>query len=172
MDPQGNRSGCHFSYRMPAFSYSKWCLCSLPSLAAIIIKIKTSKPWVKVLLIHDLFYFDLHYAKSYALKPSYFLNYFRANHTDLIVLFRVGSKGWRDLWFFHSQARDDSKNYIGGSSWNSILILENVLRLITSQFSVLIGEMESQIPKLSFSQPPFPLHFWPEALKNSLTAGG
>lgn len=171
MDPQGNCSCCHFSYKTPAFSYSKWCLCSLPSLAAIIIKIKTSKLWVKVLLIHDLFYFDLHYAKSYTFKPSYFLNYFRANHIYLIVLFCVGSKGWRDGRFVTPRQFLAART-LGGGSWNSILILENVLRLIPSQFSVLMGEMESQIPKLSFSQPPLLLHFWPEALKNSLTAWG
>lgn len=147
MDPQGNCSGCHFSYKTPAFSYSKWCFCSLPSLAAIIIKIKTSKLWVKVLLIHDLFYFDLHYAKSYTFKPSYFLNYFRANHIYLIVLFWVGRKGWRDRRFVTPRQFLAART-LGGCSWNSILILENVLRLITSQFSVLMGEMESQIPKL------------------------
>lgn len=30
------------------------------STAAVTINIKTSEPWVEVLLIHDVFYFDLH----------------------------------------------------------------------------------------------------------------
>lgn len=166
MDPQGKSSGCHFSYQTPAFSCSQWCLCNLPSLAAIIINIKPSKPWVKVFLIHDLFYFDLHYAKSDTLKPSYFLNYFRANHIDLIVLFCVSSKGRRDLWFFTPRHMMAART-IGGGSWNTILIWETVLRLITSQFSVLMGAMASQIPNPLFSQPPFPLYFCPEALKNT-----
>lgn len=110
MDPQGNCSGSHFSYKTPAFSYSKQRLCKLPSSAVIIIKIKTSKLWVKVLLIHDLLYFDLHYAKSYTFKPSYFLNYFRTNPIYSIVLFCVGSKGWRDGRFVTPQAISGSKN--------------------------------------------------------------
>lgn len=59
---------------------------------------------------------------------------------------------------------------IDSGSRKSILILVNIQRLVGSEFSVLMGDLDRQSPKLSLSQPPFPLRLWPEALKNSRIA--
>ena len=52
---------------------------------------------------------------------------------------------------FHSQTLYGSKNY-RQKFMKQRSVLENVLRLLGSQFTVLTGGMERQTPKLSSSQ--------------------
>lgn len=71
---------------------------------------------------------------------------------------------------FHYQTLDGSRNYRQQFPKRHSRFGDRPERLIGSEFSVLMGELDRQSPKLSLSQPPFPLRLWPEALKNSHTA--
>lgn len=71
---------------------------------------------------------------------------------------------------FHYQTLDGSRNYRQQFPKRHSRFGDRPERLIGSEFSVLMGELDHQSPKLSLSQPPFPLRLWPEALKNSHTA--
>lgn len=85
MNPQGNGSGCHFSYKMPAFRYSKWNLCDLLS-SQMIIKNKDFKAVGDYITDSRLTLFGFALCQILLFKASTFPIFFQVDSTDLIVL--------------------------------------------------------------------------------------